>query len=84
MALLTVVLLSCQTKTENESTKIKNPSNTNEKIKAIPTDKVEVITYDGCEYLIYKNYADANSAYGFMAHKGNCSNPIHGHNKEKE
>lgn len=77
IALLTLVLLSCQTTTDKEPSKNENPSNTDEKIKAIPTDKIEVITYDSCEYLIYKNEADANSGYGFMAHKGNCSNPIH-------
>jgi hypothetical protein len=70
--------------TDKDPPKIENPSNPDEKIKATPSDIIEVITYDGCEYLIYKNEADANSGYGFMAHKGNCSNPIHGHNKEKE
>lgn len=35
------------------------------------------ITYDNCEYLIYKEELDANEAMGFMAHKGNCKNPIH-------
>ena len=79
-----MVLLSCQTKTETESSKTENPTNTDEKIKAIPPNRIKVITYDDCEYLIYKDEADGNSGYGFMAHKGNCSNPIHRHNKDKE
>lgn len=84
IVLLSVVFLSCQTMTEKEPSKIESPSNTDEKIKAIPPNKIEVITFDGCEYLIYKDEADANSGYGFMAHKGNCSNPIHRRSKEKE
>jgi len=47
------------------------------KIVKIPSNKFETIDFDGCEYLIYKEESDNNSAFGFMAHKGNCSNPIH-------
>jgi hypothetical protein len=43
----------------------------------IPKDHFETIVFEGCEYLIYKEEPDSNSAFGFMAHKGNCSNPIH-------
>lgn len=43
----------------------------------IPKNKLETIMFEGCEYLIYKEEHDNNSAFGFMAHKGNCSNPIH-------
>jgi ATP-dependent Zn protease len=46
-------------------------------INEIPTNKIEVIVYDGCEYVIYKKDKDSNSSYSFMAHKGNCSNSIH-------
>jgi hypothetical protein len=37
----------------------------------------EVIVIDGCEYIIYSIKKDYNDGYGFMAHKGNCNNPIH-------
>ncbi len=43
----------------------------------IPNNKFETIRYEGCEYLLYKEQPDNNKALGFMAHKGNCSNPIH-------
>ncbi len=46
-------------------------------VKEDVQNKIEVIVYDGCEYLFYKEDKDNNSSYGFMAHKGNCSNPIH-------
>lgn len=39
-----------------------------------------VITIDNCQYIMY----DAGSGYsgnGFLAHKGNCNNPIHIYNK---
>lgn len=50
------------------------------KLNQIPYGKFEIITYEGCEYLIYKKEIDNNSAYGFMAHKGNCANQIHSYN----
>ena len=37
----------------------------------------EVIEIDECEYIIlYTRFGD--SGVGFMSHKGNCKNPIHG------
>jgi len=50
--IITVALLSCKNRTEKEPSKIENPTNANEKTKAIPTDKIEVKTYDDFEYLI--------------------------------
>lgn len=82
--LVTILFISCQNKIERENNDSEKPSNINYKTKAIQPDKIEIITYDDCEYLILKEEIDANSAYGFMAHKGNCSNPIHEHNKRKE
>lgn len=46
-------------------------------IKKVSFSKMTVITYDQCEYLIYKEEFDSNETLGFMAHKGNCKNPIH-------
>src|SRR5665811_878839 len=39
-------------------------------VAKIPSNKFETINIDGCEYLIYKEESDSNSAFGFMAHKG--------------
>ncbi|WP_349352528.1 MULTISPECIES: hypothetical protein [unclassified Flagellimonas] len=47
------------------------------KTSNIPKDHFETIVFEGCEYLVYKEEPDSNSAFGFMAHKGNCNNPIH-------
>ena len=46
-------------------------------MEKIPVEDVEIITVDGCEYIIYKHSPRSNTGFGFMAHKGNCSNPIH-------
>lgn len=39
---------------------------------------VQVAKYDGCEYVFFPC---GNSSWG--SHKGNCSNPIHQYNKNK-
>ena len=38
----------------------------------------QVITIDDCEYIVYKT-SYGHTGTGFMAHKGNCKNPVHGH-----
>lgn len=43
----------------------------------IEYNKFKIITIEGCEYLIYKEKPSNNKTMGFMAHKGNCINPIH-------
>lgn len=75
--LLFGLFVSCNL--QGDKTEIENSekSSIKQEIKNIPENKMSVIVYDGCEYIIYKEDKDANSSYGFMAHKGNCSNPIH-------
>ncbi len=82
--LVLTVLSSCNL--QDDKTEIEKPekNSTEQEIKNIPNNKVSVIVYDGCEYIIYKEDNDANSSYGFMGHKGNCSNPIHEQNRQKE
>lgn len=75
--LILTVLTSCNlqdAKTDNGNSEI---STIEQEIKNISVNKLSVIVYDGCEYIIYKEDKAANSSYGFMTHKGNCSNPIH-------
>ena len=52
--------------------------NTAEKtIHDVITGDVEIIIFEGCEYLVYKEAKGTNLGYGFMSHKGNCKNSIH-------
>lgn len=70
-------LLHVNYKTVDPLSKSLKKAATEQEIKEIPVHNVTVIVYEGCEYLIYKEDKNANSSYGFMAHKGNCSNRIH-------
>jgi hypothetical protein len=75
--LLVIFLASCNLQDDKTANEKPEKNSIEYEIKNIPENKVSVIVYDGCEYIIYKEDKDANSSYGFMAHKGNCSNPIH-------
>src|SRR5680860_603023 len=81
--MLIVPLVSCkdtqyqQMRTGQQKVKDSIDSTIEGKVVKIPSNKFETINIDGREYLIYKEESDSNSAFGFMAHKGNCSNPIH-------
>ena len=46
-------------------------------INEIDIHNLEILVIDNCEYIFYKKSPDSNKGYGFMAHKGNCKNPIH-------
>lgn len=48
-----------------------------EGIQRVIQGDAEIIIIEGCEYIIYKANNGSNRGYGFMAHKGNCKNPIH-------
>lgn len=52
-------------------------------IHAVIHGDAEIIIIDGCEYMIYKAKIGSNRGYGFMAHKGNCKNPIHIYRKSE-
>ncbi len=51
-----------------------------EKIHQVHSDDLEIIVVDGCEYMVFKDHSGSNKGFGFMAHKGNCKNPIHCYN----
>ncbi|NNC95364.1 MAG: hypothetical protein HKN92_07350 [Chitinophagales bacterium] len=51
------------------------------KIHNLEPGDVEILVIDECEYIVYKEKDEGNYAYGYMAHKGNCSNPIHSFNR---
>lgn len=44
---------------------------------------MRTIEIEGCEYLVY-SCSSGYSGFGFMAHKGNCKNPIHRNSIEYE
>ncbi|MBL4585861.1 MAG: hypothetical protein JKX84_02200 [Flavobacteriales bacterium] len=54
-----------------------------EKGEMLPSDTVrqefELIVIDSCQYVLLKEQQGTNRGYGYMAHKGNCNNPIHLH-----
>lgn len=46
--------------------------------KEKPIGKYKVIRFDGCQYVEKTiDYSVSYKGFGFMAHKGNCDNPIH-------
>ena len=71
-----LALSACeQSAQKDEDTELEHK--TEESIHAIKQGDVEILTIDGCQYIVYKEAEGANHAYGYMAHKGNCNNPIH-------
>lgn len=58
-----------------EGTKLEHQ--TESLIHKIKDGNLEILEMEGCEYILYKGSVGANHAYGYMAHKGNCKNPIH-------
>lgn len=73
-----LVLFSCENKEANPDT---GPS-----IREIHEEgeyHFSVIEADGCEYLmLMMDRNHPHEGFGFMAHKGNCRNPIHLYNPE--
>jgi len=60
-----IILLGCETQTQ------KITWATDEEMESTSKEFI----YDGCEYVRFIRY---NNQLGYMAHKGNCKNPIHG------
>jgi hypothetical protein len=75
--LIFLSLISCDLQESRADQKEFVKDSIEQEIKKIPENKLTIVVYDGCEYIIYKEDKDANSSFGFMAHKGNCTNPIH-------
>lgn len=74
------ILTGCEEKAPKEvDTRVEREAEMS--IKQVALEDVEVVVIDGCEYIIYKETSGSNQGYGFMAHKGNCKNPIHKHNE---
>ncbi len=52
-------------------------------IKRIDISELGILVIDDCEYIFYKKSPNRNMGFGFMAHKGNCKNPIHYYSRNK-
>ncbi len=72
---LVVTLISCREKVQDEDDLTEKTAE--ELMENIKKGDFEIITIDKCEYLVYSRA----KAFGFMAHKGNCKNPIHVYNE---
>lgn len=79
LLLVTVYLYSCKPRNPlEEESSVEHQAE--EEIHKIPEGDFEILEIDGCQYIVYKEVDGANKAFGYMAHKGNCTNPIHHYN----
>ena len=79
IVLVTIFSFSCQIVpvAENDETEVQPKS----RLENLKPQDFEIIVIDGCEYLLFEdNFNHASQGFGFMAHKGNCTNPIHCYN----
>ncbi len=71
------VLISCQPRhssyDDSDRTEIEEES---DQLEALRPDQFEILEIEGCEYLIFQHTAGTHG-FGYMTHKGNCTNPIH-------
>lgn len=82
VALMFIFCSSCEIDQKKSKHETPSEHRTELKINQLQDEDFEVIEFEGCEYLIYKHHSASNIGYGFMAHKGNCKNPIHLHNQK--
>lgn len=40
-------------------------------------ENYEILVVDGCQYILYIENRRTTREYRYIAHKGNCNNPIH-------
>ncbi len=81
LTLFVFFLLACSPEPVPEEDDIRE-RNAEEAIKGLRPRDFEIIVIDECEYLFYtETFGGGTTGYGFMAHKGNCMNPVHVYNK---
>ena len=76
-AILLFLTSACQSHIQEGGEVSEIEINTEQLINEIDIHDLEILVIDNCEYIFYKKSPDSNKGYGFMAHKGNCKNPIH-------
>jgi len=72
---ISALSISCDQSSPSEQTILK--AQFQEEIHDIEHHNIEILEIDECQYIIYKEKDGTNLAYGYMAHKGNCNNPVH-------
>ena len=78
-AIITMLTYGCSNQKEkDEDSKLEHE--TEKTIHSILEGDMEVLVIDECQYLVYKETIGANHSFGYLAHKGNCNNPIHCYN----
>lgn len=75
-AFLIFLFCACETQTKEQEISVKEIS-TEQLINEIDFHDLKILEIDKCEYIFYKKSPSTNRGFGFMAHKGNCKNPIH-------
>ena len=81
-AILFFLFSACQQQTQVKDVSILE-SETIKLINEIDMHDLEILEIDKCEYIFYKKSPSTNKGFGFMAHKGNCKNPIHYYTQNK-
>lgn len=68
-------LMACSPPATDEDSALERQSE--EILRGVSPDDLEILEIEGCEYFVFKDHSGGNKGFGFMAHKGNCKNPIH-------
>lgn len=82
-ALLLFLTIGCQQITQKKEVN-ETDELTEQQINEIDIHDLEILIIDKCEYIFYKKSPNTNKGFGFMAHKGNCKNPIHFYSRDKK
>ena len=74
---LSLTCISCGLRTElPEDQPNTEFAQSEHQLEELTPDNFEFIEIEGCEYVVFRHVSGTHG-YGFMAHKGNCDNPIH-------
>ncbi len=82
-AILLFLFSACQPQTQEKEISV-SEIQTEQLINEIDVHDLQILEIDKCEYIFYKKSPSTNRGYGFMAHKGNCKNPIHYYSRNKK
>ncbi|MEN8138784.1 MAG: hypothetical protein ABFR62_10170 [Bacteroidota bacterium] len=75
-AILLFLFTACQPQTQEKEVN-EAELQTEQLINEMDIHDLQILVIDNCEYILYKKSSSVNRGFGFMAHKGNCKNPIH-------